>query len=105
MKHIKSYENTIEEIPTMLKRYIVVQDKESATQAYIVEIINISNTMVNYKQLYYLDRDYLTNTHHKSSHMTIKQLFQYHSLIYQSDNLEDCVNLIKSLIITTKYNL
>jgi hypothetical protein len=104
MKYIKSFESTIEDEPIITKKYILVKDKKDI-HAYILEIYNVSNTLINFKQLYYLDNDHLTQNRHKPNHMTIKELFKYNSIIYQSDNLQDCIDLMKTLINSIKYNL
>lgn len=105
MKYLHNFEHTIENYPTITKKYIVVEDKQYKERSYIIQIFSQSNELIEYKQLYFINDGHLTTSYINTNEMTKNELFRYHSLIYQSDNLKDCLNVIKTLTNINKYNL
>lgn len=107
MKHLKTYENTIttEYEPDLSKYIIWSTPKDSPVFYQIVEIISKFEKTARIKILY-------TYTIEKNK-LTVENMNPYtkeydiikKSIVYQTDTLEDALDILPKLNTTQKYNL
>ena len=103
MKYIKKFENTIEDTQPPLKKYIIYYSKEQLPTFQLIEILSTSIKESKIKFHYQSNKDNIEKSP-KEPYTTITNVLIKNSK-YQSDNLEDCLDKLKLIIHTTKYNL
>ena len=106
MKYLKTFESEIDF--TKLKKYIIVQEKNKSQSAkYILNVIEIFKIRqypdkIKVKQLYSYDdklkKEIFTDTF-------IFEKMEKYNILYQSDNIEECINILPTLGELNKYNI
>ena len=97
MKHLKYFENTIKDD----LHYIIWKDNDD-TLVISETKKNLYNT-THCKLLYTYKNEKLKKINHKN--LGIKFNIIKNFILYQSDNLKNCLNIISTLSDTNKYNL
>lgn len=106
MKHLKSYEN----INSDLKKYFIIK---SMIGFIVLEVIRIYYDDDNVERLDLKQKYiYLSNDHFKTlDEEQLKKVFHFTAkymrkrIIFQSDSLKECVDVLPILTIQNKYNL
>ena len=106
MKHLKTFEATIEDDHTKLKKYIIYYSKELLPTYQIIEILYTEPYRDNSKIKFWY-QSINNNEIEKSSKLpyTTSTNYLIKNTIYQSDNLQDCIDKLEIMIHTYKYNL
>jgi hypothetical protein len=105
MKHIKKYENN----DNKLKKYIIW---ETINSFYIFNIIKEEDVnefkRIYYKMLFSVDKNNTDKLIPIDDDGRIERYISKNmrdSIVFESDELETCINVISTLIISKKYNI
>jgi len=103
MKYIKTFEENI--FLEINKKYIIIASTRPDIPYYILNINKIENNILYFFNYYYMNDENLINTNinGRIQEKDIKHAIS--NLEYQTDNLEDAIEILKSIETFNKYNL
>ena len=103
MKYIKAYEEILN---SSIKRYSIIEYTNSKNVLFIIELVNIlENGKTLDIRLHYRYIKSKNKLVEESLTVTRLNSLNQYTVLLTSDNLEDCLNYINTIINQNKYNL
>ena len=104
MKYIRLFENKIQDKIDSLKKFVVIDISIGIfKQLYIVEIINKTPFTIKYKYDLLNNETRITNVVATLNHNEYEDWLD--KIIYQTDTLQDAIDMLPILNVSDKYNL
>lgn len=108
MKYLKKFENIKDEY----KKYVIYKSiHKSIDYLFILEVINQNEHFINVRKLYRYYNEYTGDSFgiiglEELDRATLKFTPErMNDVIYQSDNMQDCLDVLPELISAIKYNI
>ena len=98
MKHLKQFENIEEE---NIKEYIICKSDDPTILFFCLQIVEQLSSKLKINTITF-DRN---DDAHKSAIITANRTMIENKIVYQSDNIQDVIDMIKILKKSAKYNL
>lgn len=106
MKHLKYFEND-SELP-VLKKYVVLNTYSVLWIVWIVEVLDIVQNFhitINYCDKYEYTKSTKQLRKCTNDDRVWDTRYNSNNIAFQSDNIEDCIDMLPILANTNKYNL